>query len=79
MQTRHVIAWVLGGLMIGIGVWILAAGLMAQRPPITQSRALDYGFAAFFILRGAMNIHRARLAVRRAAAAQQQNRTPASG
>lgn len=64
--------------MIAIGTWILVAGLVLQRPPVTQSRALDYGFAAFFILRGAMNIHRARLAARRAGAAVQ-NDAPTAG
>ena len=68
MQTRYVIAMILGGLMIGIGVWILIASLLLQRPPITRSLGLDLGFAVFFILRGAMNLHRVRTASRRAVA-----------
>lgn len=61
--TRSLVALVLGVLMTGLGL------LLASRPlwgaaPLSGSRALDFVFAAFFILRGVMNLRTANRALR---------------
>ena len=50
--------------MVALGV-VVAARLLGGRPPLTTSALLDGVFAAFFIARGALNVHAARRASRR--------------
>ena len=66
--ARGRIALVLGVLMVALGAWLVASVLVLGRPPVTSSKWLDVAFAAFFILRGAMNLSSGRRAARRATA-----------
>lgn len=59
MTTRSTIALVLGVLMTALGL-LLALRPLWSAPPLSGSRALDLVFAAFFILRGLMNLRTAR-------------------
>ncbi len=49
----------LGALMILLGVFIAIRPLIPPGKPITTSRLLDVAFAAFFIIRGWMNMRTA--------------------
>jgi hypothetical protein len=57
------IVFVLGLLMAALGLFVAFRLLTGQRP-LTTSPFLDGVFAAFFILRGALNVHAARRASR---------------
>jgi hypothetical protein len=58
VRSRIVLS--IGVVMVVLGVALLVNGFVLRRPHITSSRALDAAFAVFFILRGAMNVRRAR-------------------
>ena len=49
----------LGALLVAIGAY-LAIRFLLGAAPVTSSRFLDAAFAAFFILRGVMNLRTAR-------------------
>lgn len=49
-----------GALMVALGVGLLASTFLLRRPPVSRSAGLDAAFAAFFILRGVMNVRSAR-------------------
>jgi hypothetical protein len=57
--TTARVAFVIGGVMIAIAVYVVAASLWLGRP-VTTSRVLDVAFALFFAVRGWMAIRRAR-------------------
>lgn len=63
MGPRYTIAFVLGGIMLALGVFIALRPLLGMRP-VTQQLWLDLVFAAFFMLRGGMNIRSALRALR---------------
>ncbi len=58
MRSR--IALLLGIVMVVLGVALIVSTFVLGRPQVTSARALDGAFAAFFLLRGAMNIVRSR-------------------
>ncbi len=49
----------LGVAMILLGVWIAIRPLIPPSRPITSERWLDVAFAAFFLIRGGMNVRTA--------------------
>ncbi|MBC7895551.1 MAG: hypothetical protein H7066_09060 [Cytophagaceae bacterium] len=56
----------IGAVMAGLGVFIALRLLVLEREPLTGTPALDLAFAAFFVLRGALQYRRWRLARERA-------------
>lgn len=52
-------ALVLGIVMIGLGIFVAIRPLW-RAPPLTRSVLLDVAFAAFFVLRGMLNLRSAR-------------------
>jgi uncharacterized membrane protein HdeD (DUF308 family) len=56
---RWKIKLVLGVVMIAIGVYVAVRPLLPAAAAITSARWLDVAFAAFFIIRGAMNVRSA--------------------
>ena len=52
----------IGGVMAGIGVFIVLRLVALGREPLTGTLGLDYAFAVFFVLRGALQYRRWRLA-----------------
>ena len=68
--ARATTALVLGAVMVALGLLIASRPLWVrpEPQPLTTSFWLDYGFAAFFLLRGGMNV-RAALAARNRARA----------
>jgi hypothetical protein len=64
LSTRHVIGLVIGSVMIGIAIFLLTRPLFPPGTPVTTARWLDLAFAAFFLVRGGMNV-RAALRARR--------------
>lgn len=65
---RSALPLILGLLMIGIGAYIGLRPLLGDGRPVTPSRWLDLAFAAFFIIRGLMNVRTARRWAARVAA-----------
>jgi hypothetical protein len=59
LGTRHVIGLVIGSVMIGIAIFLLTRPLFPPGGPVTTARWLDLAFAAFFLLRGGMNVRAA--------------------
>jgi hypothetical protein len=66
-SARGRIALVLGVLMVALGAWLATSVFILGRDPVTRSRWLDAAFAAFFIVRGALNLGSGRRAVKSAA------------
>lgn len=60
LSARNWFLLALGVVMVALGVYVALRPLMYAGQPITASRWLDMAFAAFFILRGAMNVRSAR-------------------
>jgi hypothetical protein len=60
LTTRHAIGLTVGVVMLSIGIFLLARPLFVPGA-VTSSRWLDVAFAAFFLVRGGMNV---RLALR---------------
>lgn len=58
--VRSRILLALGAILILVGVFVAVRPLIADGAPVTGSRLLDMAFAAFFLLRGVMNIRAAR-------------------
>lgn len=63
-NARGPVALVLGLLMVALGAWLLAATFVLRRPAVSGRPLLDAAFAAFFLLRGLMNVRSARRAGR---------------
>lgn len=55
----------IGGVMAALGVFIAARLFVLGRPPVTGTMGLDVAFAVFFVLRGALQYRRWRLAKER--------------
>lgn len=55
MRTAHLVALVVGVLMIGLALFLVVRQVLPQGP-VTSSRWLDLAFAAFFLVRGGMNV-----------------------
>ncbi len=66
MTTRARITFGIGAVMIALGIFIALRPFWAGAQPLSASRWLDMGFAAFFLLRGSMNISTARRQARAA-------------
>lgn len=49
----------LGVVMVLLGIWIAIRPLIPPGAPLTSSRLLDMAFAAFFMIRGGMNVRTA--------------------
>lgn len=60
MRSRVVV--VLGVIQLAVGAFVALRPLTGA--PLTNSRALDMAFAAYFLIRGAMNIRNAIIAWR---------------
>ena len=60
MRVRTRIILLLGAIQAGVGVFIALRPLVGSGQPLTSSRALDMAFAAFFLIRGVMNMRTAR-------------------
>jgi hypothetical protein len=58
-MLRARVAFVLGIVMIGLGIFVALRPLW-RAPPLTRSVLLDVAFAAFFVLRGTLNLRSAR-------------------
>lgn len=54
----------LGLIQFVIGAFIALRPLSGSGAPLTNSRVLDMAFAAYFFIRGAMNVRNARNALR---------------
>jgi hypothetical protein len=67
MRTRDRVVLGIGLVMMALGSYISLRPLWAGPRPLSASRWLDVAFAAFFLLRGWMNVRTA-LGRRRAAA-----------
>ncbi|HJU90160.1 MAG TPA: hypothetical protein VJ672_12245 [Gemmatimonadaceae bacterium] len=59
LSTRHVIGLIIGVFMIGLAIFLLSRPLFPPGTPVTTARWLDVAFAAFFLLRGGMNVRAA--------------------
>ena len=59
LSTRHVVGLVIGVAMIAIALFLLARPFFPPGTPVTTTRWLDLAFAAFFLLRGGMNVRAA--------------------
>ena len=58
-MTRWVIGLVLGVIMFAIGLYVALRPLWAHDAVLLGSRALDFLFAAVFMLRGVVNVRTA--------------------
>ncbi|MCC6318590.1 MAG: hypothetical protein IT361_12980 [Gemmatimonadaceae bacterium] len=65
-SAASVLGLAIGALMAVLGVTIALRLLALGRDPLTGTAGLDYAFSAFFILRGALQYRRWRLARERA-------------
>ena len=54
--ARITIALVTGIVMMGLGIFVALRPLWADAAPLAGNVWLDYAFAAFFLLRGGMNV-----------------------
>jgi uncharacterized membrane protein len=52
----------IGGVMAAIGVYLAVRLFVLRAPPVTGTFGLDVAFAVFFVLRGALQYRRWRLA-----------------
>lgn len=59
-STRSTIGVVIGGVMVGLGIFVIVRLLAMELRPLTGRIWLDFGFAALFLLRGGMYLARAR-------------------
>ncbi len=50
---------IVGGIMLAIGIFLLGRPMLMPQRAVTGSRWLELAFAAFFLLRGGMNVHAA--------------------
>lgn len=58
--ARGPLALVIGLVMVALGAWLLVATFVLGRPPVRGGPLLNVAFAAFFLLRGVMNVRSAR-------------------
>lgn len=66
MRNRFVLF--LGAVQVAVGVFIALRPLVGSGAPLTSTRVLDMAFAAFFLIRGTMNMRVAMRASRRQSA-----------
>jgi uncharacterized membrane protein HdeD (DUF308 family) len=66
MPARAVLSFVLGVLMLGLGIFVALHPFWSHGASFTGARWLDVAFAVVFILRGFMNVSSARSALRKA-------------
>jgi hypothetical protein len=59
MTTRARVVLVIGAVMMALGSYIALRPLWVGPRPLSASRWLDVAFAAFFLLRGWMNVRSA--------------------
>ena len=64
-RTRHVIVLAIGVAMMTLGAYIALRPFWAGPVPMSSSRWIDMAFAAFFLIRGLMNVQGARRALAR--------------
>ena len=64
-RARYRIVLVIGIAMAAIGAFIALRPFWAGPVPMSSSRWLDMAFAAFFLIRGLMNVQGARRALAR--------------
>lgn len=64
-RTRYRIVLVIGLAMMALGAYIALRPFWAGRAPMSSSRWIDMAFAAFFLVRGLMNVQGARRALAR--------------
>lgn len=57
MRNRFVL--LLGAIQVAVGVFIALRPLVGSGAPLTSTRVLDMAFAAFFLIRGIMNMRTA--------------------
>lgn len=56
---RNRFALFLGAVQVAVGVFIALRPLVGSGAPLTSTRVLDMAFAAFFLIRGIMNMRAA--------------------
>ena len=56
---RITVILLLGVVQVAVGVFIATRPLIGSGAPLTSSRLLDMAFAAYFLIRGAMNLRNA--------------------
>ena len=62
-RTRYRVVLVIGIAMMALGAFIALRPFWAGPVPLSSSRWIDMAFAAFFLLRGLMNVQGARRAL----------------
>ena len=62
-RTRYRIVLVIGVAMMALGAFIALRPFWVGPVPLSSSRWIDMAFAAFFLLRGLMNVRGARRAL----------------
>ena len=63
MRNRFILF--LGAIQVAIGVFIALRPLVGSGSPLSSTRVLDMAFAAFFLIRGIMNMRTGLRAPRR--------------
>ncbi len=56
LPRRNRVVLVIGLVMMALGAFVALRPLWAGRQPLTAARWLDVAFAAFFLLRGWLNV-----------------------
>ena len=64
-RTRYRVVLVVGLVMMALGAFIALRPFWAGPVPMSSSRWIDMAFAAFFLIRGLMNVQGARRALAR--------------
>jgi hypothetical protein len=64
-RTRYRVVLAIGLAMMALGAYIALRPLWAGPRPMSSSRWIDMAFAAFFLVRGLMNVQGARRALAR--------------
>ena len=64
-RRRYQVVLVIGIAMMALGGYIALRPLWAGPAPMSSSRWIDMAFAAFFLIRGLMNVQGARRALAR--------------
>ncbi len=59
MNSRFSVPFVLGVVMIGLGIFVAVRPLWTHNATITGQRAVDLAFAFYFLLSGTLKIRRA--------------------
>ena len=66
-RTRYRVVLAIGIAMMALGAFIALRPFWAGPVPMSSSRWIDMAFAAFFLIRGLMNVQGARRALARSA------------